>query len=363
MRIKPVDISIRNLYLMILIGFMCAAVGGLWDASYHFKYFRELYQIPHLLNAFGHALVTVTTVYLWCFEKGPARKGLAIMFGGMVIFGLAIIFDQWWHEMFGIDLTTWSPAHFSLYLGSIVTLIGGTCFIWRNNLHLKLPTIVQQTYLLICFFFILDTLWFPLMQQENGVIAQYWIDRGIQTYVTQELLLEFYKLNNSVYGDISSWVYGAWVALSMTYTFTLSKRFALPVYSMTMISGLFIILRILMNVIFYLVEYPMSAIPYFIIPIALLCDLLYHGLHRLPRLRELLPIAVIIGGIHILGLQNTAYPFHPPIAEYTWMWAIPAAFIGCFAAHKTYQYLFLPNEKHTPFAMLREAATWLRNMR
>ena len=38
---------------------------------------------------------------------------------------MVLWFDNWWHELFGLDVTLWSPPHLLLVLGFVDALLGG----------------------------------------------------------------------------------------------------------------------------------------------------------------------------------------------------------------------------------------------
>src|SRR5205809_7895132 len=114
----------QRIYALWLLAFALKSIGAAWDASYHFKYFRDLTQLPHIVKTLGLLLLVGLLIYLWRREPHQEHGSLAIVALGIAIFGVAIFGDDAYHRAFGIDLTTWSPAHFALYLGTLVMLLG-----------------------------------------------------------------------------------------------------------------------------------------------------------------------------------------------------------------------------------------------
>ena len=159
----------RWLYGGLILGFIMKSVGAAWDVSYHFKHFRDFYQLPHLLNASGDALILILLIYLWKKEPKRDRPQLKIIMYGILVFLAAIGFDQWYHDVFGIDLTTWSPSHFMLYAGSFIALIGAFLYMLNDFRHSRISQRAKTWLSLIFGYLIFDTLVFPLLQQEQFI--------------------------------------------------------------------------------------------------------------------------------------------------------------------------------------------------
>ena len=104
-------------------------IGGAWDIQWHVEIGRDsLFIPPHLvvMVAFisGVALVTAMIAYETGLARasqvpshtikiGPfysSRTVFAIFFGYSFAL-LSALFDELWHEIFGLDVTLWSPPH------------------------------------------------------------------------------------------------------------------------------------------------------------------------------------------------------------------------------------------------------------
>ena len=113
-------------------------IGGAWDIQWHVAIGRDsLWIPPHLvvMAAFVSglliilALITYETTLAASGQELPhsARLGplrapgaaFGIMFGYAAAL-LSAVFDELWHEIFGIDATLWSPPHLMIMLATMV---------------------------------------------------------------------------------------------------------------------------------------------------------------------------------------------------------------------------------------------------
>jgi hypothetical protein len=124
-------------------------VGGLWDASQHlttgeipggsdFLWPSHLVIYSSFLVSLATAIIAMALVIAPAWragERGPrqwARRSpqLAAVALASLYQLLAIPGDALWHELFGIDLTAWSPPHLSLALmGAVVMLSAATLLV------------------------------------------------------------------------------------------------------------------------------------------------------------------------------------------------------------------------------------------
>ncbi len=330
----------RRFHLMLWAGFFCGSTGAVWDISYHFKYLRELYQLPHILNTIGHLIVGLSIILYWRHRTAKDRAGLWMMVAGNAVFIAAIFFDDWWHRTFGIDLTSWSPSHFSLYIGTHLMLLGAAVALLAQVrdklLSRRFLTIGAVIY---CFFF-LDSFWYALLFQELGVIAKYFFDAGDFRFLHHDLYLTFLRTDMDVYQGIPGWLYGAWAVFSLTHVFVLAKRLAPHPYVSAICATLYVLMRFSICVIFSFVLYPLSTVPYFIIPVALGFDSLHRWMKGPAWLRELLSVTWIIVGVNLAALANLRFPFHPPMPADTWLWSVPAAIAGYALATVVHRWVF-----------------------
>lgn len=323
----------------LFLGFLLKSVGGSWDASFHFKHLREFYQIPHILNGIGNFLIAFLLVYLWRKEPKVQHERLKFILAGLFIFVFGIAFDQWWHTKFGVDLTIWSPAHVTLYIGTLLALIGGVLYISRDYKHGKIPPRIKKIYCILFFYLILDTFWFPLIQQEQGVIFNYYLQHGIRL-ADNELFQAFFHTQPDIYGGIPYWIYGAWATLSTVLVFNLLKRLQLHPFAATLTTGVYLLFRFSMNTIYILTSYPTSTVPYYLFFVAIAFDILYNLFEHTFWLRRVVTCAVVIIGFNAVGFVQTPFPIHPPIPLTTLAPSVVAAVIGYILAEAAYKLLF-----------------------
>ena len=121
---------------------MQAELGLAWDRQWHDLIGRDSFWIPpHIMMYSGIggaglvALAVVLVDTLRYFQQAPGvddRSTLTVLrffhapFGyvmlgfGALIDLLAAPFDNWWHSLYGIDVTLWSPFHLMGTVGGLV---------------------------------------------------------------------------------------------------------------------------------------------------------------------------------------------------------------------------------------------------
>ena len=123
-----------------------AAFGLAWDIRWHAAVGRDsFWSPPHLLMYSGVALagvlcLAVVLVDSWRYRRGvpgvddrttwpvlgPFRAPLGFVVAGcgMATLLLAAPFDNWWHELYGLDVTLWAPFHVMGLIGASIAGIG-----------------------------------------------------------------------------------------------------------------------------------------------------------------------------------------------------------------------------------------------
>ncbi len=123
-----------------------AILGLGWDIRWHATFGRDsFWSPPHWLIYSGVALAGVlcigvvlrdtwryyrrvpgtddtTTWPILGYFRGPL--GYAVTGCGMAVLLFAAPFDDWWHELYGLDVTLWSPFHVMGLIGSFVAGAG-----------------------------------------------------------------------------------------------------------------------------------------------------------------------------------------------------------------------------------------------
>ncbi|MTV25369.1 SDR family oxidoreductase [Nitriliruptoraceae bacterium ZYF776] len=122
--------------LVVGLGFVLptAYLGFFWDVAWHIDIGRDefLMSPPHtflLLGTTGIGVVGAYAVYLatrtapdavgWQVRRWRVPLGAAGMLaaGGLAVFGFWI--DEFWHAIYGLDVTMWSPPHLTMISAAV----------------------------------------------------------------------------------------------------------------------------------------------------------------------------------------------------------------------------------------------------
>ena len=131
---------------MVLCLLLIAEFGLAWDRRWHDMVGRDQFWIPpHIMMYTGVAgaglialcVVLVETLryfqkkagvndsstvnILWCFH---APLGFILLGFGMLIDAVAAPLDNYWHVLYGVDVTFWAPFHLMGHLGAIIGVLG-----------------------------------------------------------------------------------------------------------------------------------------------------------------------------------------------------------------------------------------------
>lgn len=128
---------------LALAGILCTFFGLSWDIQWHADVGPDTFwTLPHLFVYAGAAFSGLASLIVILMSTAWARREraphwISILGGrfsgavgfvvsgfgalGFLLFGL---FDQWWHLIYGFDVTLNSPPHIGLVLSMIVTMIG-----------------------------------------------------------------------------------------------------------------------------------------------------------------------------------------------------------------------------------------------
>jgi hypothetical protein len=126
--------------ILFALGFLAAAYGLYWDIQWHFFVGRDSFWIPpHILLYSGVALaglsafISIVCESIWRRSGDGSIAFLGIFRGsrGMFVAGFGVLFivlaaplDDYWHRLYGIDVTLWAPFHLMGLFGSLMALIG-----------------------------------------------------------------------------------------------------------------------------------------------------------------------------------------------------------------------------------------------
>jgi hypothetical protein len=320
----------RNLlYGLWIAAFGIKMLGASWDASYHFKHLRETTELPHIVNTVGLVLACSLWLYTVRHVELSRSKPLKVIGLGFLSFFIGIPLDEAWHRIFGIDLTTWSPSHSIFYIGTALMIVGT---ILMANEDLQNGHISRKAWnvILLCLFpAVLEDFWFPLLQQEQGVISYYLFQRG--TPIASEDILQLVRDPKSqVYGGIPDWLYGVYAAFVCMFVFRFIRHFQAGRFAATLAASAYVAFRSVMNFIYHANIYPESTVPYFLVLAALTFDIFYWLAEgsRWKRYDWLILSPALAVCVYFVSLFDPEYPIHPPMPHYSIVGAVFSAMLG-----------------------------------
>nr|BFE81655.1 hypothetical protein GCM10020093_042560 [Planobispora longispora] len=157
----------RVLYFGWLAAFTLKVLGASWDVSWHFKWLRDDLAPPHLLNSVGTVIVVALTIIHVYTGYGVDRTAQRLIQWGTGTFLIAVPLDLINHRVNGLDITSWSPSHMLLYIGTFFMLAG----VIRGWFTGAPPGRVRTLVLGGLFVFMFENVWFPAQHQEYGVFG------------------------------------------------------------------------------------------------------------------------------------------------------------------------------------------------
>ncbi|MDQ3410594.1 MAG: hypothetical protein M3509_00595, partial [Chloroflexota bacterium] len=128
-----------------LIGILLSFLGFAWDVQWHSDVGPDtFFTAPHLVLYAGIAiagLTALTVVLVITFRYRGVTEGTVSVLGGLfrgpagyVIGGIGAamflaygLLDQWWHGIYGFDVTLVSPPHVGLVLSVLISMVGCLC--------------------------------------------------------------------------------------------------------------------------------------------------------------------------------------------------------------------------------------------
>lgn len=129
-----------------VVASVCIATGLYWDISWHESIGRDTFWTPaHLLIQFAAVLAAIYSGYLIfgaTFTRNPQARSATVnvlgfrgplgaficAWGGAAMLTSAP-FDNWWHEVYGLDVKIVSPPHVLLAMGISALMWGGVLMI------------------------------------------------------------------------------------------------------------------------------------------------------------------------------------------------------------------------------------------
>jgi hypothetical protein len=147
-RSEPFDALQRQRLLnAVLVGLALISflIGTYWDIQWHASVGRDrVLTPPHLMMLAGIALVGLASLTWILLETFQARRhpvrfsgnssrmfgvfrssvGFAVAGFGALFSGIAFPLDDYWHSLYGIDVTLWAPFHVMIIAGMVMGGLG-----------------------------------------------------------------------------------------------------------------------------------------------------------------------------------------------------------------------------------------------
>ncbi|HEX8032616.1 MAG TPA: hypothetical protein VF510_02155 [Ktedonobacterales bacterium] len=304
----------RKFYLLWLLSAALGALGAAADVSWHFSRVFDEFSPPHNVATTGFIL-NIGLLY-WALVRhrdrlsDGERVGLMLNALGTALFLVGIPLDFTWHQIFGIDITTWSPTHLLLFYSACVSEVG-VLKAWLSSPegHGRGSWAIS---FFICFFFLSAAL-FPLGQQEYAAVALDSLNRTGKApwFVAPDLwALAGPQAVKLAKGGAPDWLYlvyqPAVAALVLTVVSMLLRFSAVRQYKAqasavsrwysylpaTCLVLALLAFRIAGRTVFSIIGMPVATIPWWLIPLALVLDIAFLFESVLTTLTRVLPAAV-----------------------------------------------------------------------
>jgi hypothetical protein len=309
--------ELRWIYTAWLVAFGLKMLGSSWDVSWHFKWLRDDLAPPHLLNSAGTVLVVGLVAFSSYSGYGVDRRALRLMQWGIGVFLLAVPIDLLNHRINGLDITSWSPSHALLYLGTAIMLAGALRGWWLYAAPGRVRTLVSGGLWL----FFVENVLFPNQHQEYGVLSLSDYRAGRTT--AEPSLLDFAAAQGQSPEQfmlpVPAWVHPAWLVCAGLLTLVVARRVVGLRWTATVLAGLYLGYRAVAWLLLVATGFPPSVLPVMLLVGAVLVDLAVTW-----RVPGWLAGPAVTGGVVLAAAAQDAVWVVPP-----WQWAaIPLVAVG-----------------------------------
>jgi hypothetical protein len=307
--------ELRWIYTAWLGAFLLKMLGSSWDVSWHFKWLRDDLAPPHLLNSAGTAVVVGLVIFHSYTGYGVDRRALRLMQWGIGLFLVAIPIDIVNHRINGLDITSWSPSHGLLYLGTAIMLAGAIRSWWLY----AAPGRIRDLVSLGLWLFFVENALFPNQHQEYGVLSLRDYLAGHTTAEPQ--LLDFAAAQGQTPTQfmlpVPAWVHPSWLVCAGLLALLVARKVVGLRWTASLIAGGYLVYRAVMWSGLVAVGFPPSTLPLVLLAGALLIDVAVT--HRVPGW---VAGPVIVGVVYGLATGQEALGLLPP---WNWWSALPVA--------------------------------------
>jgi hypothetical protein len=303
------------IYLAWLGAFLLKMLGSTWDVSWHFRWLRDDLAPPHLLNSAGTAVVVGLVVFHSYTGYGVDKKALRLMQWGIGVFLIAVPIDLINHRINGLDITSWSPSHGLLYLGTAIMLAGAIRAWWLY----AAPGRVRDLVSLGLWLFFVENALFPNQHQEYGVLSLRAYLAGNTTAEPQ--LLDFAAAQGQTPTmfmlPVPSWVHPAWLVCAGLLSLVLARKAVRLRWTATIVVSAYLLYRSVAWLLLVGAGFPPSVLPLVLLVGAVMVDLCVT--HRVPAW---LAGALTTGIVYAVGFAQESLGLLPP---WNWWSALPVA--------------------------------------
>jgi hypothetical protein len=307
--------ELRWIYTTWLGAFLLKMLGSSWDVSWHFMWLRDDLAPPHLLNSAGTVLVVALVVFHSYSGYGVDRRALSLMQWGIGVFLVAVPLDILNHRINGLDITSWSPSHALLYLGTAIMLAGAIRGWWLY----AAPGRVRNLVSLGLWLFFLENVLFPNQHQEYGVLSLSAYRAGRTTAEPQ--LLDFAASQGQSPAmfmlPVPSWVHPAWLVCAGLLSLVIARKVVGLRWTATILAATYLAYRAVMWLGLVAIGFPPSVLPVVLIVGAVLIDV---AVTR--RVPGWMAGMVITAAVYAAAVAQQALGVLPP---WNWWSALPVA--------------------------------------
>lgn len=265
------ETELRWIYAAWLGAFLLKMLGSTWDVSWHFRWLRDDLAPPHLLNSAGTAVVVALVIFHSYSGYGVDRRALRLMQWGIGAFLIAVPIDLLNHRINGLDITSWSPSHALLYLGTAIMLAGAIRGWWLY----AAPGRVRDLVSLGLWLFFVENVLFPNQHQEYGVLSLEAYDAGRTT--AEPSLLDFAASQGQSPAmfmlPVPSWVHPAWLICAGLLSLLIARKVVGLRWTATIIAATYLAYRAVMWSGLVAMGFPPSVLPVVLVVGAVLVDL------------------------------------------------------------------------------------------
>jgi hypothetical protein len=307
--------ELRWIYTAWLAAFLLKMLGSTWDVSWHFRWLRDDLAPPHLLNSAGTAVVIGLVVFHSYTGYGVDRRALRLMQWGIALFLVAVPIDIVNHRVNGLDITSWSPSHSLLYIGTAIMLAGALRGWWLY----AAPGRVRDLMSLGLWLFFVENVLFPNQHQEYGVLSMRAYDAGRPTAEPQ--LLDFAASQGASPHEfalpVPSWVHPAWLICAGLLALVIARKVVGLRWTATILATTYLAYRAVMWLGLVAIGFPPSVLPVVFVVGAVLIDVAVT--RRVPGWAAGVLVA---GAVYAAAVVQQALGLLPP---WNWWSVLPVA--------------------------------------